>query len=152
MNPYQPPDTVSEQAPEVDPAAVVPPPAVRWAGAVILANGGFLWAMALQLYWFFELGTLNRIAAGLLVALGGLALGLGPLVGKGRTWPTIVATGSSLVACLLTGIWMAWSVLGGAFSPLMAFAALSSAAAALLAFVAIPAAMRVTAARRAIYR
>ncbi len=148
MEQFKEPDTSKF---DLEVGAAVPPLWVRFIGGLVGAGGFFMVGSAVQLVIFFYLATWIKVLVGVIALLGLSMIGVSPWIFKARSWAAIVGTLLSIAAAAVSGLWTLYAISITLFSPLMLLAAAVCALAALTMPFTIPTALRVTAARNALY-
>lgn len=136
---------------DLDTGAAVPPIWVRVIGGIVGAAGFFMVGSAVQLAIFFYLAFWVKVMVGVIGILGLAMIGVSPYLFKARSWASIAGTALCAVAALVSGVWTLYAISITLFSPLMLLAAAMCALSAVTIPLTIPAAIRVTAARNALY-
>ena len=150
-SPWASPDAAAGQEAGLDLSDAAPPVWVRAVGALLGASGFLVVGSATQMVIFFYMALWTQAVVAVLGLLGLSLIAIAPWVFKARSWACIGGSVCAAFTCLAMGIWVLYSLSITLFSPLALLAALCCALSALTMPLTISTAIRITAARNALY-
>lgn len=150
MDEYQAP--AHDAASDPDPAEARAPLYVTLAGGLLGVAGFFVAATGAQMIAFLYMAWWLDVLAWSLVLLGVATLLTAPFAMLGRAWASLFGSVLAAASLVAAWTWAGYTTFTPGFSLLAILTALVVSPTVLVVPLTIPASLRVTAARRALYR